>query len=335
MLQSIHDGPTRRRGPESSIHMSVDARPVKEAAAKLGFVACGITDLEPTPHHEELDQWLARGYAGSMRYLHRQAAKRRRPDQIVPGARRAVVIIDNYYTRCTRLQPPFIARYASGEDYHLVTARRLDRLADFLRQQGATIARSFVDAGPVPERELAQRAGLGWIGKNTMLLRPGTGSFFFLGTVLTDLLLAIDPAFESEHCGNCTRCLDACPTGALTEPWVLDATRCISYLTIEHRGEIPPEFQSRLEGWAFGCDICNEVCPWNQRFAEETKIPEFEPRDDLPTSDPHYFDGMSEEEFHARFGDSPLERAGLSGMRRNWRAALASAPQPRPSKGSS
>ena len=158
---------------------------------------------------------------------------------------------------------------------------RLDRLAEFLRRNGATYARSFSDAGPVPERELAQRAGLGWIGKNTMLVRPGVGSFFFIGSVFTDLPLPADAPFETDHCGSCTRCLDACPTGAFVEPRVLDATRCISYLTIEYNGPIPEALVPRLEGWAFGCDACNDVCPWNQRFATETQVAEFKPRPGL------------------------------------------------------
>jgi epoxyqueuosine reductase len=175
----------------------------------------------------------------------------------------------------------------------------------------------------VPERELAQRAGLGWIGKNTMLLRPGVGSFFFIGSVFTDLALPVDPAFEADHCGSCTRCLDACPTGALVQPRVLDATRCISYLTIEHKGPIPETLLPRLEGWAFGCDACNDACPWNQRFAEETGVPEFRPRRQVQRGSGQ-FDRMTEVEFAREFGDTALARPGLDGMRRNVGAALAS-----------
>jgi epoxyqueuosine reductase len=177
----------------------------------------------------------------------------------------------------------------------------------------------------VPERELAQRAGLGWIGKNTMLVNPDAGSFFFIGSVFTDLGLELDLPFEMDRCGSCTRCLEACPTGALLEPRLLDATRCISYLTIEYRGAIPPDLRAQLQGYVFGCDICNDVCPWNQRFAEPTQIPEFRPASESVQRHPDFFENMTEAEFSRMFGSSPLERAGLEGMRRNYRAAFAGA----------
>ena len=246
----------------------------------------------------------------------------------MPEARSVVVVLDNYYTPDgdSDRKAPRIAKYARGEDYHRVTQRRLGELADYLRQLGASLTRTFADAGPVPERELAQRAGLGWIGKNTMLVSPGAGSFFFIGSVFTDLDLDFDLPFELDRCGSCTRCLDACPTGALTEPRLLDATRCISYLTIEHKGSIPEDLAERFEGYAFGCDICNDVCPWNQRFAEATRIPEFAQRSQPVESSPSLFEDMSEEEFAERFGHTPLERPGLHGMRRNYRAAFGSVP---------
>jgi epoxyqueuosine reductase len=286
-------------------------------------MACGITHPGPTAHADELDQWLEKGYAGTMRYLHRQAGRRKEPELIAPGARSVVVVLDNYYTpdQNSDLEPPRIAKYARGEDYHRVTMGRLDQLADFLCRNGARLARRYTDAGPVPERELAQRAGLGWIGKNTMLVNPAAGSFFFIGSIFTDLELGLDSPFDTDRCGSCTRCLEACPTGALLEPRLLDATRCISYLTIEYRGAIPPELGDRFQGYAFGCDICNDVCPWNGRFAEVTGVPEFHPRSEIE-SHPDFFENMTEEEFAERFADSPLERAGLEGMRRNYRAVL-------------
>jgi epoxyqueuosine reductase len=299
---------------------------LKARAAELGFLACGITDPSPPPHAERLDAWLAKGYAGTMRYLHRQARRRKDPRLIVPEALSVVVLLENYYwpDDPADLEPPRVAKYARGQDYHRVTLDRVNALAAWLREQGAGVARPYVDAGPVPERELAQRAGLGWIGKNTMLIRPGVGSFFFIGTIFTDLPLEPDPPFTTDHCGSCTRCLDACPTGAIVEPHLLDATRCISYLTIEQRGPIPEELAQRLEGFAFGCDICNDVCPWNERFAQPTPVPELRPLDALVGADERHFDTMDEAEFTRRYGATPFERPGLGGMRRNVRAALGS-----------
>jgi epoxyqueuosine reductase len=305
------------------------AAAVKRRADELGFVACGITDPSPVDDGGRLDRWLAGGYAGVMRYLHRQARKRKDPRLIIPGTKSVVVVLDNYYDGDPDPgPPPKVARYARGEDYHRVTRERLEPLADLLRSHGARIAHTFADSGPVPERALALRAGLGWIGKNTMLIRPGAGSFFFIGTLFTDLALEQDRIEPTDHCGSCTRCLDACPTGALVEPRVLDATRCISYLTIEQKGPIPDQVAERLDGWVFGCDICNEVCPWNQRFAQPTTAEEFRSRHHLDGAAPELFDGMEEEEFARRYGDTPLERPGLRGMRRNLHAALARQDRP-------
>ncbi|HEX7336401.1 MAG TPA: tRNA epoxyqueuosine(34) reductase QueG [Gemmatimonadales bacterium] len=300
---------------------------VKARARELGFIACGITHPGPSEHGDRLDEWLAKGYSGTMRYLHRQAARRKDPSTIAPGARSVVVVLDNYYTPDseTQARAPRIAKYARGKDYHRITGERLQQLAGFLRENGATLARTFTDAGPVPERELARRAGLGWIGKNTMLIRPDAGSFFFIGSVFTDLALEIDEPLDLDRCGSCTRCLDACPTGALIQPRMLDATRCISYLTIEQKGPIPDELAERFEGYAFGCDICNDACPWNERFAQPTGVAEFAPAMALEGSGPEFFENMDEGEFTRRFGDTPLERPGLQGMRRNYRAAFRSA----------
>jgi epoxyqueuosine reductase len=307
--------------------MSIAAA-VKRRAGELGFVACGITDPSPVPDGGWLDRWLASGYAGVMRYLHRQARKRKDPRLIIPEARSVVVVLDNYYDgNPDPGPPPRVARYARGADYHRVTRQRLEPLAELLRGHGARLAHTFADSGPVPERALALRAGLGWIGKNTMLIRQGAGSFFFIGTVFTDLALDLDHAVPTDHCGSCTRCLDACPTGALVEPRVLDATRCISYLTIEQKGPIPAPLAERLEGWVFGCDICNEVCPWNLRFAEPASPDTFARRDGFAGAGADLFDEMDEEEFARRYGDTPLERAGLQGMRRNFHAALARHPR--------
>ena len=302
--------------------MSTLAERVKERAAELGFLACGVTDLAPNGHADAFDRWLAAGYAGVMRYLHRQAAKRRDPARIVTGASRAVVVLENYYhadTDKTR-RSPRVAKYARGNDYHVATLRRLRELAAFLRSEGARVAHAWVDDGPVPERELARRAGLGWIGKNAMLIRLGAGSFFFIGTIFTDLLLAVDTPLDTEHCGTCTRCLDACPTDALVESGVVDARRCISYLTIEQDAPFPQELASRFEGWAFGCDICNDVCPWNERFATETTRPEFADRAPLAGMTAGALQAMSDHDFAERFGGTPLSRPGRDGLVRNLEA---------------
>lgn len=321
----------------------LSAAAIKAEAGRIGFVACGITTLDPLPHAAELDAWLKSGFSGNMRYLHRQAKKRKDPRKADLEATRAIVVLDNYWSAdsadvtaddtdasassavtSVSSVDPAIARYARGQDYHLVTRARLELLADFLRQHGATAARAYVDTGPIAERELAQRAGLGWIGKNTMLIRPGTGSWCFIGSVLTDLPIDIDPPFITDHCGSCTRCLDACPTGAIVEPRLLDATRCISYLTIEHKTAIAETLVPLLSGYAFGCDICNDVCPWNQRFAAETTVPEFRSRHALDNAGPDHFDTMDQETFERTFADTPLSRPGLERMRRNWKAALSS-----------
>ncbi len=307
---------------------------VKARALELGFSACGIATPAPLPSRtaEQLDRWLASGMAGTMRYLHRQARRRNDPRLIVEGVRSIVVVLATYYgdagddqrTAKDEQRPAIrVARYARGLDYHDVVGTRLGELARWLQGCGATFARPFLDAGPVPERELARQAGLGWIGKNTMLIRPGLGSWTFIGTVFTDLVLAPDPPFETDHCGSCTRCLQSCPTGAFPEPGVLDATRCISYLTIEQKGPIPAELAPHLDGWAFGCDVCNEVCPWNVKFAAPTPFPELLPRPeaDLDPLPPDHFARMTDAGFAERYGRTAFARPGRGGMDRNLRAA--------------
>jgi epoxyqueuosine reductase len=249
---------------------------VKQRARALGFASVGITDLGPVPHGDALDRWLEAGYAGTMRYMHRQASYRRNPSGIVPGAIRVIVVLYNYY----RARPQDgtggqVARYAWGLDYHIGLAPVLEELSTFVASLGdaESVTRPYVDAGPVPERELAQRAGLGWIGKNTMLIDPERGSFTFIAAILTSVDLATDDPFEADRCGSCTRCLEACPTGAFPAERVLDATRCISYLTIEYRGAIPSHLADQMGEWVFGCDICQDVCPWNAKFARPTTDP--------------------------------------------------------------
>ncbi len=303
------------------------AAEVRAEAARIGFVACGFATLEPSRRADQLDRWLAKGCAGTMGYLPRQAKKRRNPADITPGARSAVVVLENYAAPAgerPRAGDRFrIASYARGMDYHIVTHGRLHRLSEWLKGRGAAVAHTWIDDGPVPERELAERAGLGWIGKNTMLIHPRIGSFTVIGTVFTDLVFDEQVTPVADHCGTCTRCIDACPTDAIVDVRVLDATRCISYLTIEHKADPAPDLAASFAGFAFGCDICNEVCPWNLKFAEPTAVAEFEDRDDPDRSDPAVFERMTEAEFQARFADTPLARPGLERMRRNVRLAMS------------
>jgi epoxyqueuosine reductase len=302
---------------------------IKHRAAALGFSAAGIASLDSNPHAAELDRWLAAGYAGTMTYLNRQAAKRKDPRAIMPGASSAVVTLTNYFHGRAEPGPVDpgsgrVAQYAWSSDYHDVLGARLEQLAAEIRVLApGSRTRCYVDAGPVPERELAQLAGLGWIGKNMMLIHPEIGSFTFIGVVLTDADLEPDLPFEADRCGTCRRCLDACPTQAFVGPRDLDARACISYLTIEHRGAFT-EAQSRQVGdWVFGCDVCQDVCPWNVSFARETLDDGFAPQPEVARPDAAALATMDEIEFERRYAGTPFTRPGLRGMRRNAAAVLA------------
>ena len=310
---------------------------LKRRALALGFTSVGIAALEPNPHTRELDAWLDAGYAGTMTYLHRQAARRKDPRLIMPDARVAVVTLTNYFHSQGNSPDPGrkpgepgttarVAQYVLSRDYHDVLGERLGRLATAIRElcPGAR-TRSYVDAGPVPERELAQRAGLGWIGKNTMLIDPEIGSFTFIGTVLTDADLPADPPFEADRCGTCRACLDACPTAAFTAPHTLDARRCISYLTIEHRAGFTVEQQAWVGEWLFGCDVCQDVCPWNVRFAQPTPDPDLAP---LRLPDPTDLATLDAATFDLRYSTTAFSRPGFNDMRRNATAVLSNRRDP-------
>jgi epoxyqueuosine reductase len=291
----------------------------RRAALALGFDACGITDLAPNAASPALARWLEQNYHGDMAYMARQIAVRREPARSWPLAKFVVVVLHNYYSQSSSYRGECsVARYAQGDDYHAVTLDKLRDLANTIRSAaGGGSFKYYVDAGPLPERELARRAGLGWVGKNTMLIHPGIGSFTFIGCLLTDLELAPDTPFDEDRCGTCRACLDACPTHAFPEPRVLDATRCISYLTIESHSDIPDTLRPLVGDNLFGCDICQDVCPWNVKFATPAREPRFAaPQPDarptlkeLPSIDDATFDAV--------FGHTAMERAGARGLRRN------------------
>jgi epoxyqueuosine reductase len=297
------------------------AAAVRQRALALGFDAVAIGPAGPPEHAEALRRWVEAGYAGTMSYLVRRLAERLDVQRVLPGAASVVAVALNYYQgerEEYRAWAP-VARYAWGRDYHGVMRPRLEALAAELTERAGGRSKVYVDTGPVPERDLAAAAGLGWIGKNTMLLHPALGSWFFIGVVLTTVRLPADERLP-DRCGSCRACLDACPTGAFVAPHVLDARRCIAYLTIEHRGEIDPALAPALGGWQFGCDVCQQVCPWNRR-APETREPAFRPAAPYPGA--AAVAAMDDAAFAERFGDTALARARAAGMRRNARLALA------------
>jgi len=310
------------------------AAAAKAAARALGFEACGVTDVRSSPEAAgALDAWLAHGMQGEMRYMERQASTRRDPRRAWPQARSAVVVLHNHYQRDAGPAEGRgrVARYALGADYHDVMHSQLTALGErIVAAAGGGSSRVYVDAGPLPERELARRAGLGWFGKNTMLIHPRLGSFLFIGVVLTDLALASDDPFEADRCGACHRCLDACPTAAFPTPRVLDATRCISYLTIEARSPMPAELASKVGDSLFGCDVCQDACPWNVRFAKETSEPLYraKPPGEWPTLEELV--RMSEREHEEVFEGTALERPGCAGLARNATIVLENQRRGRP-----
>ncbi|HEX3160550.1 MAG TPA: tRNA epoxyqueuosine(34) reductase QueG [Gemmatimonadaceae bacterium] len=301
------------------------ARRVEAQAYGLGFDLCGIAPLGPAGTAPAFDAWLARGFAGEMEYLARGAEKRADTRRPVPGTTTAIVVALDYGG--AEASGP-VARYARGDDYHDVMLERLRALHHWLEADvGHPVAgKPYVDTGPLLERDLARRAGLGWFGKNTMLINPQRGSFFFLGALLVEVELEPSAPFEADRCGRCTRCLDACPTGALTAPRTLDATRCISYLTIELKGSIPEALREGVGELVYGCDICQDVCPWNVSFSQELKEPAFAAREALVDKDARTLArellAMSQEEFSAAFRGSPMKRAKLRGLKRNAAVVL-------------
>ena len=301
------------------------AQLAKAHAFALGFDLVGIAALGPANTAPAFDAWIEDGRAGVMHYLERGADKRRDSRLPVPGTTHAIVVALDYGGK----EPSGpVARYARGLDYHDVIDGKLRELHRRLEKDSgrAIEGKPYVDTGPLLERDLARRAGLGWFGKNTNLLNPTLGSFFFLGALVLDLELATDAPFEADRCGTCTRCIDACPTEAITAPRELDARRCISYLTIELKDEIPVEFREPIGELLYGCDICQEVCPFNIKFALALKVPEFAPREFLAGKDAATLArellAMSQDEFSVAFRGSPMKRAKLQGLKRNAAVVL-------------
>lgn len=306
---------------------------IKTWGRELGFQQVGITDLDLDQAAAQLDQWLAQGYQGSMAWMAERALLRRHPDRLVPGALRAIVVRIDYLPTDTGQiaalkndRIAYISRYALGRDYHKLVRKRLAQLTERIEQAvNLPVAqRPFADSAPVLEKPLAAKAGLGWVGKNTLILNSSTGSWFFLGVILTSLPLPMDRSEEHDHCGDCSACLNACPTDAFPQPYVLDARRCISYLTIENRGPIAEEFREPMGNRVFGCDDCQIVCPWN-RHARPTRETDFLPRHGLASTELADLFLWSEEEFLERTAGSPIRRIGYEGWLRNLAVGLGNA----------
>ncbi len=293
---------------------------VKQKARELGFLACGVAKAdflrEEAPR---LEKWLQEGGMGNMDYMTRYFDERLDPRRLVPGAKSVISLAYNYFTEPGQLDPdaPKLSTYAYGRDYHKVVKQRLAPLLAFITTTyGEVTMRAFVDSAPVLEKAWAQRAVLGWVGKHTDVTRQGQGSFFFLCEVIVDLELAPDPP-ATDHCGTCRRCIDACPTEAIT-PYGVDGSRCISYLTIELKEAIPTEFKGRMENWVFGCDICQQVCPWN-RFSTPHHEPDFAPKPEVMAMNAEEWHGMTEVVFDRLFAGSAVKRTKYSGLSRNLR----------------
>lgn len=291
-------------------------------ANALGFTSFGVTAAATPPDdRDRLREWLTNGYHASMQWLERNAEKRVDLQKVLPGARSVISLALNYYHPqkhsecCGELK---VSRYAWGDDYHDILGDKLDRLRQSLDELApGSKSLTYVDTGPLMEKAIAQRAGVGWIGKSACLITRGYGSWVFLGEIITTAELAVDQP-HTDFCGSCTRCIEACPTDAFPEPYVLDAAKCISYQTIEHRGDIPEQLSAHFDGWIFGCDICQDVCPWN-KFARPSREMALGPREDCLCPPPERWTNLTPEEFKAEFANSPIIRAKAAGLSRNIR----------------
>lgn len=306
---------------------------IRRWGEELGFQQVGITDADIGVHAQRLKQWLAKDYHGEMTYMAERAGLREEPAALVPDTMRVISFRMDYFpdepnTGDLLDQPEkaYISRYALGRDYHKLIRKRLATIAERIKSHGGEHSRAFVDSAPVLERGFAEKAGLGWIGKNSMLINPKAGSWFFLGEIYTDLPLPVDQPQSSLHCGTCTSCLTDCPTGAIVAPFQVDARRCISYLTIELKGAIPEELRPLMGNRVFGCDDCQLVCPWN-KFSQPTIESDFKPRHQLDSADLLSLFQWSEADFDRNTQGSAIRRIGYQRWLRNLAVALGNAPR--------
>jgi len=292
---------------------------IKLAAQKLGFLSCGISKADFLEDEApRLEQWLSQGHNGSMNYMERNFDKRLDPRILVPGAKSIVSLLLNYHTDQKQIDPeaPKISSYAYGVDYHSVIKNKLKKMMKIIhREIGEVNGRVFVDSAPVMDKAWAAKSGLGWVGKNTNLISKKVGSFFFIAELILDLELEYDLPV-ADHCGSCTACIDACPTEALIKPYQIDGSKCISYLTIELKESIPSEFQGKMDNWAFGCDVCQTICPWN-RFSTPNGESAFKPQSDLLSLSKKEWEEMTESVFNTVFKNSAVKRTKFNGLKRN------------------
>ncbi len=293
---------------------------IKEKALELGFSACGIAEVRILEEdRERLAKWLSEGMNGTMAYMENHFEMRLDPAKIEEGARSVISVLINYFPaeRQTDREAPVISKYAYGKDYHLIVKEKLNNLLMFIRSEISPCrGRAFVDSAPVLDRPWAKAAGLGWIGKNSLLLSKDHGSYVFIGELITDLVLSYDEPFSGDYCGNCTRCMDACPTQAIVFPRIVDARRCISYHTIENKEEAPPELRANFRNRIFGCDICQDVCPWNKKINPNQSL-DFKPLEGLLEMDKNSWKELDRENFAQLFRKSAFKRAGYDQIMRN------------------
>lgn len=304
------------------MHSNDHKERIKRKANELGFFHMGVSKAEFLEDEApKLEDWLKNGYAGKMDYMHNHFDKRLDPRLLVPGAKTVVSFLLNYYPDQQQEDPkaPKISKYAYGKDYHFVIKEKLKELVSFIHEEiGEVDGRIFVDSAPVMDKAWAKKSGLGWVGKNTNLIHTKHGSFFFIAELISDLDLPADGPIK-DYCGTCTRCIDECPTDAIVQPYVVDGSKCISYLTIELKDEIlPKEFKGKMDNWMFGCDICQDVCPWN-RFSKVNNEPSFSPHESLLSMSKNEWEEITADVFNELFRKSAVKRTKLKGLQRNIR----------------